>query len=88
MQTQVFAAEETMILEAFSSEQPYLTLAQLRRSTSLPVAELIPALEALRSTGLLARLNTVVESYAVRETEEPIVSVDPARLLRIGRTPV
>ena len=67
MRTQVLTTDETAILEAFSSGRPHLTLRQLRRSTSLPVAPLITALETLRDAGLLARLNTVVESYALRE---------------------
>jgi DNA-binding IclR family transcriptional regulator len=67
MRTQVLTTEETAILEAFGCGRPHLTLGQLRRSTSLPVALLITALETLRDAGLLARLNTVVESYALRE---------------------
>lgn len=67
MRTQVLTAEEIAILGAFSCGRPHLTLGQLRKSTSLPVAPLITALETLRDAGLLARLNTVVESYALRE---------------------
>jgi hypothetical protein len=83
MQTQVFTADEISILEAFSCGRPHLTLGQLRRSTSLPPETLVPALEALRSTGLLARLNTVVESYVVRK--EPADEASFHEVLRSSR---
>ena len=63
---------ERRVLDALG-EASAMTAGELRRRTGLTTAELGPALESLRAKGVVARLNTVVESYRARF---PGVSLD------------
>jgi hypothetical protein len=57
---------EARVLGALSDAGHCLTLGQLRARTGITREELKPVLDGLRSKGLAAKLNTVVESYSCR----------------------
>jgi hypothetical protein len=68
-----FSSIERLVLDTLG-EAASMTTGQLRVQTGLTPAELASALDSLRTKGVVARLNTVVESYRSRF---PGVSLDP-----------
>lgn len=57
------SADESRVLSAMS-EARHISIGVLRARTDLGSEELREILDALRSKGLVTRLNTVVESYS------------------------
>lgn len=62
---------ETMVLLAFPHPHARLTVNQLGRLTALSGPELRGALDTLIDKRVVARLNTVIESYAQRRESAP-----------------
>lgn len=59
-------ADEGIILEVLAACATGGTTAQLRSKSGLSEERLMQALDGLRAKGLVARLNTVIESYSCR----------------------
>ena len=66
---------EMLVLLAFPNPQARLTIGQLGCRTSLPPDALMAALDSLTEKRVIARLNTVIESYAQRRNSTaPVVT--------------
>lgn len=68
---QYLEEREMLVLLAFPDPQARLTIRQLGHRTLLPPTELKSVLDSLTEKRVVARLSTVIESYAQRRDSTP-----------------
>jgi hypothetical protein len=80
--------KEMIVLFAFPGRVHRLTVGQLKARTGFSVKELRCVIEGLRAKGILVRLNTVIESYAMPSIDGRAESAThtfvPAQEVRAG----